>query len=489
MKRFNQFKEASAEVADISVGKKKAKPTGVKADEPLKGYAYNEKEFKPHMMYDPKTGKGYKAEKPEDHERMQKLGYTHDKPEVKENYNQDLTLATKNIARLANKETGQDKKDYQAVSRALAQGNLGAVKKVIKGISTKEIQSDLLNILVGYNDLIAKLYPKAMAGGKFKSGMTVDKIIKEENMSLDDIKKKYAKEIIAFQDGGSDLSGGAKMAIMGYADLDSVKTDDPDELDKFVMGLQMGKYKKTEEQVNMDILLSMLEETNLDEALSPKEKEKRLQMIKRAVEKLNRANIEKVKKMAMRDMKAAGMFDDVLEEDKSAEIQKIQDRNDKLDDQIEKLEDKKARLKDLRKSATVTDRIDAEIKTLRDQISKLEKEMGHNRAVIKNMRENSAIGGYRDSSRDGQQGPEDQKKKRERDAARAKRDSTEGQIEMYKKRIDDLERTQREIERKAYQASDAGDDERAERLEMQSDRIQDKINGFRDSLADIRKGK
>ena len=488
MKRFNQFKEAAAEVSDISVGKKKKAPAGIKTDPNLKGYAYNEKEFKPHTMYDPKTGKAHKAEKPEDHERMTKLGYTHDKPEVKENYNQDLTLATKNIARLANKETGQDKKDYQAVSRALAQGNLGAVKKVIKGISTKEIQSDLLNILVGYNDLIAKLYPKAMAGGKFKSGMTVDKIIKEENMSLDDIKKKYAKEIIAFQDGGKDLSGGAKMAIMGYADSDSVKTDDPDELDKFVMGLQMGKYKKTEEQVSMDILLSMLEETNLDEALSPKEKEKRLQMIKRAVEKLNRANIEKVKKMAMRDMKAAGMFDDAIEEG-TAEIQKVQDRNDKLDDQIGKLEDKKARLKDLRRTATVTDRIDAEIKTIRDQISKLEKEMGHNRVVIKNMRENSAIGGYRDSSRDGQQGPEDQQKKRDRDAARAKRDSTEGQIEMYKKRIDDLERSQREIERKAYQASDAGDDERAERLEMQSDRIQDKINGFRDSLADIRKGK
>ena len=40
-----------------------------------------EEEFKPHMMYDPKTGKGYKAEKPEDHERMKKMGYTHDKPE------------------------------------------------------------------------------------------------------------------------------------------------------------------------------------------------------------------------------------------------------------------------------------------------------------------------------------------------------------------------------------------------------------------------
>ena len=39
-----------------------------------------EKEFKPHMMYDPETGKAYKAEKPEDHERMSKLGYTHEKP-------------------------------------------------------------------------------------------------------------------------------------------------------------------------------------------------------------------------------------------------------------------------------------------------------------------------------------------------------------------------------------------------------------------------
>jgi len=100
---------------------------------------------------------------------------------VNENYNQDLTLATKNIARLSNKESGQDKKDYQAVSRALAQGNLGAVKKVIKGISTKEIQSDLLGILVGYNDLIAKLYPKAVdSKGNLKSGLTVDKMIKED---------------------------------------------------------------------------------------------------------------------------------------------------------------------------------------------------------------------------------------------------------------------------------------------------------------------
>ena len=40
------------------------------------------KGFEPHMMYHPETGEGVKAEKPEDHERLKKKGYTHEKPEV-----------------------------------------------------------------------------------------------------------------------------------------------------------------------------------------------------------------------------------------------------------------------------------------------------------------------------------------------------------------------------------------------------------------------
>jgi len=43
-----------------------------------------DKKFKQHMMYDPKTGKGYKAKKEADHLRMKKMGYTHDKPKVDE---------------------------------------------------------------------------------------------------------------------------------------------------------------------------------------------------------------------------------------------------------------------------------------------------------------------------------------------------------------------------------------------------------------------
>ena len=97
------------------------------------------------------------------------------------NYAQDLDLAQKNMARLAKQEKGQEKKDYMAVARALNQGNLGAVKKVIKSIKTQEIQADILNVLVGYNDLIAKMYPKAMdAKGRLKSGMSVGKMIKDD---------------------------------------------------------------------------------------------------------------------------------------------------------------------------------------------------------------------------------------------------------------------------------------------------------------------
>lgn len=72
-------------------------------------------------------------------------------------------------------------------------------------------------------------------------------------------------------------------------------------------------YSIVKEDYDTAISLA-IEEIETNEALSPKEKEKRLLMIKKAVEKLNRANIDKAKKMAMRDMKASGMFDDAIED-------------------------------------------------------------------------------------------------------------------------------------------------------------------------------
>lgn len=41
-------------------------------------------EVKPHMMYDPKTGKSVTAKDKADHDKYAEMGYTHEKPEVKE---------------------------------------------------------------------------------------------------------------------------------------------------------------------------------------------------------------------------------------------------------------------------------------------------------------------------------------------------------------------------------------------------------------------
>lgn len=68
--------------------------------------------------------------------------------------------------------------------------------------------------------------------------------INENDMSLDDIKKKWAKEIIRYQDGDGDLSNAAEMDMFGYHGSDAIKTDDPDDFEDFVMGLQMGKYRE-----------------------------------------------------------------------------------------------------------------------------------------------------------------------------------------------------------------------------------------------------
>ena len=71
----------------------------MKIDEPLKGkgYPYNEKTFKPHMMYDLKTGKSYKAETYQDHLDMKEKGYGHDKPKVKEDTEQVDELKVKTL--------------------------------------------------------------------------------------------------------------------------------------------------------------------------------------------------------------------------------------------------------------------------------------------------------------------------------------------------------------------------------------------------------
>ena len=52
--------------------------------------------FEPHMMYDPKTGKGYKADTMDDHLRMKKMGYSHEAPK-EESKLDELSAAQKKL--------------------------------------------------------------------------------------------------------------------------------------------------------------------------------------------------------------------------------------------------------------------------------------------------------------------------------------------------------------------------------------------------------
>jgi len=90
------------------------------------------KDFKPHMMYDPKTGKEYKAEKPEDHERMAKLGYTHEKPEMKSE------AIESDYMKLSDKELDELLTIFENVHRSTSKDVLKALSLEKKRRFTKE---------------------------------------------------------------------------------------------------------------------------------------------------------------------------------------------------------------------------------------------------------------------------------------------------------------------------------------------------------------
>lgn len=193
--KIKKDKTEAVEVDDISVGKKKKKPTGVKADEPLKGFAYNEKRVT------------------------------------------DI--------------------DVEQSARELKKAKLDKAKEKVQ----KEEQEEKF--------FIVKVTGKGAPG---KDYMNVKTRATSQKAALEKIRKQHP--------GNS--------------------------------------YSIVKEDYDTAISLAM-EEIETNEALSPKEKEKRLLMIKKAVEKLNKANIDKAKKMAMRDMKASGMFDDAIDEETELE--------------------------------------------------------------------------------------------------------------------------------------------------------------------------
>ena len=74
-KKYKIEAVSPAQQAAIAISKKE------RGEKP-KNECADEKDFKPHMMYDPKTGKGVMANTYADHMKLGKMGYTHEKPKA-----------------------------------------------------------------------------------------------------------------------------------------------------------------------------------------------------------------------------------------------------------------------------------------------------------------------------------------------------------------------------------------------------------------------
>ena len=101
-KKFDKKKKSSKKDDDDDEQEKFKAYTGDDKDGQQGAAIGEDKEdkFEPHMMYDPKTGKGYKAEKEEDHLRMKKMGYTHDKPEEIDEASKEGTIRIIDLSRV-----------------------------------------------------------------------------------------------------------------------------------------------------------------------------------------------------------------------------------------------------------------------------------------------------------------------------------------------------------------------------------------------------
>jgi len=211
----------------------------------------SEDDFKPHMMYDPKTGKGVKANTYADHVKYDKMGYTHEKPEVSEARARPPKI----------KKGLRDKK-----------GKLHTVDMKLDGSKLSfRVTDEFGSFKVVNTKQLAKMF----------EGTDVDKFIEEARKPVSQMtpaeKKKDAerrKEYNAYQKS---------------------KRED-------VKEQNCGCGKTPCETYG-----------NVDEAMNPKDKAKRLKLIKKAVERINKNNAEKAKKDALKMMKDSGMFDESVE--------------------------------------------------------------------------------------------------------------------------------------------------------------------------------
>ena len=220
-----------------------------------------EKDYKPHMMYDPKTGKGVMAKKYADHEKLKKLGYDHDDPSTKQIEEDPVKLTKDRIKK--EKEADKIKHD-KMMDRARTQSALkknretkpmskeeSEGKKGIMGVGsdvTRKVRQGLRAELMMRMAMTKKKMAKAKKGTKeFEELYAEYKKCKDKMRNLpgkEGVNEEKKKGTHKYYKGVSNKDKKARKAEF---ERDAKKDDsDPTKYDPAAGDLdKKGKFKKT----------------------------------------------------------------------------------------------------------------------------------------------------------------------------------------------------------------------------------------------------
>ena len=176
--------------------------------EAVKKVIENKEDFKPHMMYDPKTGKGYEAKTYEDHLKMKDMGYVHEKPSDKEEGNA-FGQAVTDAKKAGKKKFKFQGKDYKVEGDEVNEIEIDPATNKLVGAGTKkesvELEEDVTDFrgfkskdkLVKFTSMAKKLKIKPVGNPIIMKRMGTDYHVQGFEGKVKDIEKaiKVAVEI------------------------------------------------------------------------------------------------------------------------------------------------------------------------------------------------------------------------------------------------------------------------------------------------------
>ena len=292
---------------------------------------------------------------------------------IQENVNKESKLLAKEINDAARRETGGDKKDFQTVAKLIGSGKLKDAAKHMSKLDTVVLE-DLVTFIMGHESVFKAMYPKARPGQAVAlfAREETEQVNERVHYAFDtqDAARQFEKKVAGMPMNivkvGSgkyyvvELRPGANQGVQEKAAKIAVSIGLSEEFNNITEGYETilekaydsndVKKVKVLEKTMRDLLkdvdktmrgsglsapafnnirsgivkglqsidkfytIASKNEEVVAEAMSPADKAKRLKMIKQAVEKLNKSNLERAKKDALKMMKDSGMFDEELEE-------------------------------------------------------------------------------------------------------------------------------------------------------------------------------